>query len=548
MKSAMAISAVFLIMFSALAVADSCYGDDSEDFDNYEFGTSCDFDDGTFGYKVIEGTDDVEICELNPYYHNELLTINPTVTHDAETYDIVSLNLSMECDRIKTVSIPQSVTRINDGCFNSLPSLISINVNDFNVNFKSIYGVLYEMKNGVEHKLVKCPMNNTINPEHPGTIFDTMPSTVAEIGYTAFSATSFTTIILGDGVIKIGMNAFASCTELEHINSSLGADTLPDSVSSIGSSAFCNCPNLRQLKLPSDLEYIGSSAFEYSGITSMEIPFNVDYIGICAFSNCPNLERFTSNNLSYIEEDGILFVLGSNGAKSLFAYPAAKDSVKYTIPEDVTEICDSAFSGCTHLEEIVLNDRFATIGDGAFAYCTSLRTIDIRDIVSIGVASFYGCENLTSIEFGKDLTTIGDAAFEYCGLQSVYIPANVLYIGYNVFQNCKDLTEVKISEGSKVKLMPYVFYDDTSLEKISIGSSDVVLTEGSLTISFEEQEPFILNVEVVKGYSIPDDAANEYTKLNISIIGERPYPWENWIGVFFCVLVIIGILWAVREV
>ena len=152
------------------------------------------------------------------------------------------------------------------------------------------------------------------------------------------------------------------------------------------------------------------------------------------------------------------------------------------------------------------------------------------------------------MNFGSTLTYIDVFAFEDTGLEYVTIPSSVTYIDTGAFSNCDKLKEFTIPEDSKVTLDSLIFADDWVLKDIYIESSDVKLLEDSLVITYNESEKTSVNVHVVKGYSIPDNASNEFTELNIIIIGERPYPWENWIGVFFCVLVIIGILWAVREV
>ena len=530
MKSAMAVLAVLLVLSLVLATADISSADDPFTFE-----------EGDFEYHIIEGTN-VEITDLDEDYTGLDLVIEPTVTHDAVIYDVVSINFLIENDTIETVTIPSSISWINDTSFNGAMSLETIVVDPSNPDYISDDGVLFEKKNGVAHKMIKCPMNK------PGSEYNTIPDTVAEIGTEALGCTGFSTIRLNDGLIKIGDGAFARCFELVNLKSSIGNNRLPESVSIIGSYAFQNCSKLAILNLPNELEYIGPSAFDSSGIITMNIPCFVEFIGEGAFSNCCNLEKFTSDNTDYPIEDDVLYVLGRNDAKSLFAYPAAKVSAKFEIPDDVIDIYGYAFSACLHLEEVVLNDHFSMIPSMAFYDCKSLKIIDISKVSSIGISSFNGCENLTAIEFGKDLISIDDAAFSGCGIQSITIPSNVHYIGYNAFSDCKDLRDVTIEEGSDVKLSFGAFGNDSSIEKISIQSGDVKLSEGSLIISYSNFEPFTLNVEVVKGFEIPSDATNEYTELNITIIGERPYPWENWIGVFFCALIIVGILYGMREV
>ena len=529
MKSAVSIMAVSIIILSALAIADFSTADVDDTFS-----------DDVFTYRIVSPTE-VEIIEFDEGYSDADLYI-PAVANDGTAdYNVTGMNAQIYNDEITTIHIPASIRSIRDGCF-SIDGLESFDVDPLNTYFESIDDVLYEKRNGVPNKLVKYPTCK------PGEIFDTMPANVSEICASAFSASDLRVIELNDGIIKIGSAAFYNCTSLETVRSSLGDNVLPSSVSIIGSSAFSNCEKLSSLILSENLEYIGAYAFSNCGFTNLNITMLIEYIGPGTFSDCTKLERFTSNNFTYIVEDGVLYKTEKDGSREVFAYPCAKsDKTTYEMPDDVTDIESYAFSGCSKLQTIVLNDHMMNIPDTAFFDCKSLETIDLKNVATVGIASFNGCINMRSLELGKNLISIGDAAFYRCGIESLVIPANVLYIGSDAFGSCENLKHVTIEEGSKATLESDVFIYDRQIEKITIESSDVILEENALSISAYE-DPFTLNVEVVKGYEVPGNATNEYTELNITIIGERPYPWENWIGVFFCALVIIGILYGMREV
>lgn len=529
MKSAVVLSIVFMLTASALFAADFSSADGTDYFQT-----------DYFTFRIVSSTE-VVISEFDDSYPDSVLDI-PSVANDGTTdYSVIGIEAQMYSDEVTTLNIPASIRSIIDGCF-SMYYLDWIDVDPGNTYYESIDGVLYGMRSGVPNKLVQYPCGMD------GDIYDSMPANISEIGAGAFSYSNLRVVVMSDSIIKIGSGAFYNCTNLEIIRSSLGDNVLPSSVSNIGSSAFSNCVKLSSLTLSDSLEYIGSYAFNNCGFTNIKITMLVEYIGAGAFSDCANLEGFTSENFTYIVEDGILYKLGKNDTMSLFVYPCAKgDKTTYVMPDDVVDIDSYAFSGCTKVKSVVLNDSLVNIPDTAFFDCKSLETIDLGNVVTIGVASFNGCVNLKNLEFGKNLMTIGDAAFYNCGVESLVIPSNVVHIGSDAFGNCANLKQVTIEEDSKATIGSDVFIYDRNIEKITIASGDVVLDRGSLSIAAYE-ESFTLNVEVVKGYDVPSNAANEYTTLNIIIIGERPYPWENWIGVFFCVLVVIGILWAVREV
>ena len=90
------------------------------------------------------------------------------------------------------------------------------------------------------------------------------------------------TVIIEDGVTKIGNSAFDDCSGLTSIS-------IPNSVTSIGDYVFNGCSNLTSLTIPNSLTTIGSNAFFNSGLTSVDIPCSVTTIGSDAFYLCENL-------------------------------------------------------------------------------------------------------------------------------------------------------------------------------------------------------------------------------------------------------------------
>ena len=70
------------------------------------------------------------------------------------------------------------------------------------------------------------------------------------------------------------------------------------------------------------------------------------------------------------------------------------------IPNGVTSIGSSAFSGCKSLESITLPDSVISIGDMAFDRCTNLASITIPDgVTNIGIMAFMECTSLANIYY-----------------------------------------------------------------------------------------------------------------------------------------------------
>ena len=125
------------------------------------------------------------------------------------------------------------------------------------------------------------------------------------------------------------------------------------------------------------------------------------------------------------------------------------------IPASVT------YSGTTY--------SVTSIGNNAFAYCSSLTSVTIGNgVTSIGEAAFSGCSGLTSVTIPNSVTSIGEAAFWYCrSLTSVTIPNSVTSIGSSAFSGCSSLTSVTIPN-SVTSIGDWAFYGCTGLTSVTI--------------------------------------------------------------------------------
>ena len=191
-------------------------------------------------------------------------------------------------------------------------------------------------------------------------------------------------------VTSIGYAAFYNCSCLTSV-------TIPNSVTSIGSDAFYGCSSLTSLTIPNSVTSIGDWAFfGCSSLGSVTIPNSVTSIGVEAFVICRSLTSIdvASNNTNYSSIGGVLF---NKDQTSLIQYPDGKQGA-YTIPNSVTSIGEAAFAFCTSLTSVTIPNSVTSIGTEAFRSCTSLTSVTIgNNVTSIGVWAFYGCTSLISV-------------------------------------------------------------------------------------------------------------------------------------------------------
>ena len=148
------------------------------------------------------------------------------------------------------------------------------------------------------------------------------------------------TVIIEDGITRIGQNAFNGCAALTGI-------TIPKSVTVIGERAFKGCTSLTEITLPKGVTAIEDSAFLNCGaIERIDLPDGLISIGQTAFSGCKALTSIT-------------------------------------IPNSVTDIHFAAFADCSRLTNVTLSNSLSSIEPSVFSDCTSLTGVAIPESVLV---------------------------------------------------------------------------------------------------------------------------------------------------------------------
>ena len=141
-------------------------------------------------------------------------------------------------------------------------------------------------------------------------------------------------IVIEDGVTRIGSGAFMKCSSLTDVN-------IANSVKSIGRNAFSECSSLKKINIPNSVTSIGTGAFGFcTSLVELNLQDGIVSIAEAAFSNCSSLAHVN-------------------------------------IPNTITSIGEDAFNGCSSLTELIIPDAVTSIGDGAFANCDNLEYVKI---------------------------------------------------------------------------------------------------------------------------------------------------------------------------
>ena len=200
-----------------------------------------------------------------------------------------------------------------------------------------------------------------------------------------------------------------------------GAYYAPEQMASAESNAFEGCEGLAQI-------HVGKAFAD----PDSQLP---DMVNVPAFYVSENHPGY------YNDDNGVLY--SADGTRLVYA---PKDlEGEYALPETVSKIYDSAFSGCSKLTAIDMSlCQIGTIPEGAFMECTALETISFpRGLETVGAYSFYGCSALETLEIPAGTQILDLDAFSACtALRQVIFPDTLVEMS-RAFEDCKNLRTVR---------------------------------------------------------------------------------------------------------
>lgn len=136
------------------------------------------------------------------------------------------------------------------------------------------------------------------------------------------------------------------------------------------------------------------------------------------------------------------------------------------IPSTVASVGDGAFAGCKSLKSAVIGAN--SLGKGVFSNCDALKTVEFTKPVDVPENAFYGCTSLETVK--GDITAAGDRAFAKCpALTSISF--SVIYaIGREAFMQ-SGLESVNLSGAPVESVGEWAFAMMPNLKSLNLGNA-----------------------------------------------------------------------------
>lgn len=303
-------------------------------------------------------------------------------------------------------------------------------------------------------------------------------------------------ITLPQTIKKIGIGAFAGCTNLKYLNIP-SVEHIPDyafymckasdflsvdfsKVQDVGARAFYACSSLSTINI-SECKKI--DMFAFANCTSLKSinMLKAETIGDFAFKNCISLlsadlfravnigggvfyncESLKSAQLPIVSEASPTPIIEGE-RMGLFANCKALSDLCL---DELKELDEGIFENCISLKKLKL-PKTRNIKKNVFKNLPSLEEVDLLILESIEENLFYKCGKLSSVKAPK-VTTINVNAFRECiSLKSTYFPI-VVNIGDNAFMDCTSLNMIKFPEVTTIG--NETFNNCTSLRTIELSN------------------------------------------------------------------------------
>ena len=312
----------------------------------------------------------------------------------------------------------------------------------------------------------------------------TIPETVT-------AAVTYGGVLQGNATYKVIMlraNLFRAADT--NVTSQITKITIPKTVQHIESRCFDQCENMTEFVIEGATD--GSSQLK-------EIDSH-------AFLNCKKLASITlPNTVTYLGDDDPNSIEGSGmfeGCESLTSFKFPSSYASRNLPGFTFKNCKNlatidwngynpkrlnscAFWNCDKITWSQVPQSVEELGADCFAYCSSLTSVDLKDIKKMDKEVFRNTP-LTSVEWPAAITEIPAGTFLTCtSLTSITGIAsqpgawdNITKIGEDAFNECKALTTIKLPNSLKT-LDKQAFRSCWNLKNVEYSNQLETIGEGA---------------------------------------------------------------------
>jgi len=237
---------------------------------------------------------------------------------------------------------------------------------------------------------------------------------VVEIADRVFSGIIEThSVVIPEGVVKIGASAFEGCRNLKEVS-------IPSTAAYIGERAFRDTPWFEELA--DEFTVVGDGVLiKYSGeATDVTVPDGVKFLSdafssseIASVTLHEGLSEICPHAFSGSKALSVINFPSSPVAIGASAFTFCQSLKEITLPSGVTSLGEYAFSRCPVLERVTINAEIDVLKKGTFMSCPSLKEVVLPDtLTTVAISAFDGCISLESVNLPESVTTISDGAFD----------------------------------------------------------------------------------------------------------------------------------------
>lgn len=412
----------------------------------------------------LNGNGTLCVTGYRGYYNEDVLEIPSTIEGKRVTAvdDLAFAGKFAEGRKISVI-IPEGVTKIGYGAFNGCKAISSV----------SLPSSLTYIDDGA----FADSIGETDTP-----VSIVISSGVTKIGARAFKNTNISSVSLPSGLQKIGHEAFFGCSKLSNVS-------VGQNVTEIGYNAFGNCDSLAEIIVAAqNANYATEDGVLYtknkktllcypSGKTATSFTVDTACLELSnyAFTNNASLQTLNLNNVNTINSYAVIncpVLAALNAPKTDFIYSAGVAATKLTDEAEDVVIGKVLYKKTSAGETVVVGDNIESISAYAFVGNDSVKKVVLgKNVESVCKYAFSGCSTLENIEIYNlnEVVSLGTGALDGVNANlSIKVPQKYLNTyktettkGWTSFANnitTLDKHSVKYIVGDKVVKESFIDY------------------------------------------------------------------------------------------